>query len=107
MSQNQASQPPLLSFDNFITHWANERPDRLALREDDRALTFAELEERTAKVAFALIAAGLKTGDEIDGFVLGDLVHNGGMARLWSVGKDGIDMPKVGDAIRFALSTRA
>ncbi|MFO1240983.1 MAG: fatty acid--CoA ligase [Sphingomonadaceae bacterium] len=65
MPQNQVSQPPLLSFDNFITHWAHEHPDRLALREDDRTLTFGELEERTAKVASALIAAGLKKGDRI------------------------------------------
>ncbi|MBL0000150.1 MAG: fatty acid--CoA ligase [Sphingomonadales bacterium] len=65
MSQIQASPPPLLSFDHFITHWATDRPERLALREDDRTLTFSELEERTAKVASALIAAGLRKGDRI------------------------------------------
>jgi serine/threonine protein kinase len=37
--------------------------------------------------------SSLKTGDVIDGFVIGDLMHNGGMARLWSVTKAGIDFP--------------
>lgn len=35
----------------------------------------------------------LKSGDVVDGFVIGDLMHNGGMARLWSVSKAGIDFP--------------
>ncbi|CAN7687934.1 serine/threonine protein kinase [Rhizobium sp. LjRoot254] len=37
--------------------------------------------------------SALTKGDIIDGFVIGDLVHNGGMARLWSVSKADIDMP--------------
>jgi len=37
--------------------------------------------------------SALTKGDIIDGFVIGDLIHNGGMARLWSVSKAGIDMP--------------
>ncbi|MDB5555900.1 MAG: serine/threonine protein kinase [Rhizobium sp.] len=37
--------------------------------------------------------SALDKGDIIDGFVIGDLVHNGGMARLWSVSKADIDMP--------------
>jgi nucleotide-binding universal stress UspA family protein len=37
--------------------------------------------------------SSLKSGDVIDGFVIGDLMHNGGMARLWSVSKAGIDIP--------------
>jgi acyl-CoA synthetase (AMP-forming)/AMP-acid ligase II len=55
----------LLTFDHFITHWANERPDREAMQEDDRLQNWAELEENTAKVASALIAAGLVKGDRI------------------------------------------
>lgn len=55
----------LFTFDEFITHWAEDRPDRLAIREDDRVYNYAELEERTARVASALIAAGLKKGDRI------------------------------------------
>ena len=35
----------------------------------------------------------LRTGDKIDGFVIGELMHNGGMARLWSVTRPDIDFP--------------
>jgi acyl-CoA synthetase (AMP-forming)/AMP-acid ligase II len=55
----------LLSFDEFIHYWAQDRPDRLGLAEEDRRLTYAELEDRTARVASALLAAGLKKGDRI------------------------------------------
>jgi fatty-acyl-CoA synthase len=65
MQQDQAVQTPLLSFDHFITPWAGECPERAALRQDDRTLSFAGLEERTGQAASAMIAAGLKKGDRI------------------------------------------
>lgn len=65
MQQDQAVQTCLLSFDHFITHWACECPERAALRQDDRTLSFAGLEERTGQAASAMIAAGLKKGDRI------------------------------------------
>jgi len=55
----------LLTFDEFLTHWAADRPDRLALREEDREFSYGELDDLTAKVASALIGAGLKKGDRI------------------------------------------
>ena len=55
----------LVTFDGFLTHWAAERPDRIALREGDRAYSYREVEELTAKVASALIAAGAGKGDRI------------------------------------------
>jgi fatty-acyl-CoA synthase len=55
----------LVTFDEFITHWAADRPDRIAMREEDRVFTYAELEERTARVATALAEAGLEKGDRI------------------------------------------
>ena len=55
----------LLTFNEFITHWAEDRPNRLAMREEDRLCTYGELEERTARVASALLAAGLEKGDRI------------------------------------------
>jgi fatty-acyl-CoA synthase len=54
-----------VTFDQFLTHWAKDRPDRLALREGDRVYTYGEAEELTAKIASALIAAGLRKGDRI------------------------------------------
>jgi fatty-acyl-CoA synthase len=55
----------LLTFDEFLVHWAAERPDKLALSEEDRRTTYGSLEERTARVATALLAAGLRKGDRI------------------------------------------
>ena len=55
----------LLTFDDFITHWAEDRPDRPALREEDREYTYGELEDYTARVAAFLTSAGLKKGDRI------------------------------------------
>jgi len=55
----------LFTFDEFLTHWAEERPDRLAMREEDRLFTYRDLEERTARVVSALLAAGLEKGDRI------------------------------------------
>ncbi len=36
---------------------------------------------------------GLQPGSVLDGFHVEELIHRGGMARLWSVSKPGIDMP--------------
>ncbi|MBB5707273.1 fatty acid--CoA ligase [Sphingopyxis panaciterrulae] len=55
----------LFTFDEFLTHWAEDRPDRVAMREEGRVFTYGEIEDRTARVASALLAAGLKKGDRI------------------------------------------
>jgi fatty-acyl-CoA synthase len=55
----------LMTFDEFITHWAEDRGGLQALSEEDRRWTYTDLEERTARVATALVAAGLKKGDRI------------------------------------------
>jgi acyl-CoA synthetase (AMP-forming)/AMP-acid ligase II len=55
----------LFTFDEFITYWAADRPDRVAMREDDRIFTYADLDDRTARVASALLAMGLKKDDRI------------------------------------------
>ena len=55
----------LLTFDEFLRHWGMERADRLAMREEDRFWSYADLEDRTARVASFLKAAGLQKGDRI------------------------------------------
>ena len=55
----------LMTFDAFLTHWADDRPERLAMREEDRFWSYADLEERTARVATWLQSRGLKKGDRI------------------------------------------
>ena len=55
----------IVTFDGFLTHWAKDRPDRIALREEDRAYSFGEVEQLTAKIVSALFAAGVRKGDRI------------------------------------------
>ncbi len=55
----------LMTFDDFITHWAEDRPERPALREEDRVYSYGQLEEWTAQIAAYLQKAGLKKGDRI------------------------------------------
>ena len=40
-----------------------------------------------------MVKPTLDPGDVLDGFVMEGLIHRGGMARLWSVRKPGIDTP--------------
>ncbi|WP_296679623.1 fatty acid--CoA ligase [Novosphingobium sp.] len=58
----------LFTFDDFLIYWAKDRPDRVALEGDDFTLTYAQLEEATARVATALLGMGLKKGDRIAWF---------------------------------------
>ncbi len=60
-----AEAPLYLTFDEFIRHWAIDRPDRTAFTEEDRHWTYGELEDRTAKVAAMLVSMGLQRGDRI------------------------------------------
>src|SRR3546814_15153413 len=55
----------LFTFDEFLTHWAEDRPDRVAMREEGRVFTYGEIEDRTARVASALLDPGLKMGARI------------------------------------------
>lgn len=55
----------ILTIDDFLRHWADERPEHMALRQDDRSDNYAQLEDRTARIATMLLAAGLKKGDRI------------------------------------------
>lgn len=54
-----------LTFDELIQHWAVERPDNVALEQDDEALTFAELEVRSRKIVSMLASRGVGKGDRI------------------------------------------
>jgi acyl-CoA synthetase (AMP-forming)/AMP-acid ligase II len=58
----------LFTFDDFISYWAKDRPDRVAMEGDDLAFTYGELEDATARVASALLALGVKKGERIAWF---------------------------------------
>jgi acyl-CoA synthetase (AMP-forming)/AMP-acid ligase II len=57
--------PNLLTIDGFIKHWAQERPNTLALTFEDKSLEYQELDLLTSKVANMLAAKGLGKGDRI------------------------------------------
>ena len=40
-----------------------------------------------------MVKPALEAGSVLDGFVLERMIHKGGMARLWSVTKPGVDLP--------------
>src|SRR4051794_38987339 len=49
----------------FLTHNATLYPDRTALAFEDRTLTFAQLEERSSRLANALASRGVRRGDNV------------------------------------------
>ncbi|MBX7495524.1 fatty acid--CoA ligase [Qipengyuania sp. 6B39] len=59
------SETPKLTFDELVRHWANEKPDAVALEQDGDALTFAQLEHRSRKIVGMLAAHGVGRGDRI------------------------------------------
>lgn len=54
-----------LSFDAFMRHWAAERPDTVALEQDDERITFGALEPYSRKIVAMLTAHGVGKGDRI------------------------------------------
>ncbi|OBX20421.1 acyl-CoA synthetase [Erythrobacter sp. QSSC1-22B] len=55
----------MLSFDEYIRHWAATKPGAVALEEGDKRATFAELERRTAQVVALFRQLGVAPGDRI------------------------------------------
>lgn len=53
------------AFDNYIRQWAAEQPDAIALEQDERRTSWADLEEMTARVVAMLQARGISKGDRI------------------------------------------
>ena len=54
-----------LTFDELIRHWAQEKPDQVALEQDGHTLTYAGLEERTRQIVAMLRSRGIAKGDRI------------------------------------------
>ena len=58
-------EQPLLSFDAFIRHWAQERPGEVALEEGGEAIDFAGLDRRTRQIIALLAELGVGKGDRV------------------------------------------
>ena len=55
----------LMSFDDFVLHWANERPDATIYEEGGERLSFAGMERLGRQMAAAFAASGIAKGDRI------------------------------------------
>jgi fatty-acyl-CoA synthase len=55
----------LCSFDQYISHWAEQKPEAIALQEGDDASSFQELERRTRQVAAVFRDLGIEPGDRV------------------------------------------
>ncbi|HXQ47012.1 MAG TPA: AMP-binding protein, partial [Caulobacteraceae bacterium] len=69
-----------------LSELARERPDRPAISDDERTLTWSELDRRTNRIARALASLGVKQGDLV---TVG--LHNGvgyfeAVHGIWKVG---------------------
>ena len=83
----------LFTFDDFITFWAKDRPDRIALDGDDLTLTYGELEDATARVASALTAMGIRKGERIAWFGKNSVTY---FALFFGAARAGVVMVPVG-----------
>ena len=54
-----------LTFDEFVRHWARERPRAVAHVQDDRFTSYGELEVLTRRIAALFAAHGIKRGDRV------------------------------------------
>ena len=50
---------------HLLRHWAQTRPEHVALRSTAGSITYAQLDKRTNQVAQALKAEGVKAGDRV------------------------------------------
>ncbi len=83
----------LFSFDEFIRYWAKDRPERLAIEGDDFGLSFAELEDMTARIISGLTAMDLVKGDRIAWFGKNSATY---FALFYAAARVGIVMTTIG-----------
>jgi len=53
------------TFDQFLTHWAKERPDGIALEDEDRCTTYAQMDVLTKQLITLFADYDVKAGDRI------------------------------------------
>ena len=88
-----AETADLCSIDDFVKHWAAERPDATILEEDDERLTFAESEELGRRIVAALAEMGVGKGDRIAWLGKNSALY---FQLLFSAGRAGIVTVPIG-----------
>ena len=83
----------LMSFDDFICHWANERPDRTIFEEAGERLSFSGLDRLSCQMAAAFAASGIAKGDRIAWYGKNSALY---FELLIAAGRVGVVMVPVG-----------
>src|SRR5262245_37750607 len=60
-----AAAHPIRHFPDMARVWCRATPDKAALIDPDRVVTYAELDQRSNRIAHALIDAGITAGSHI------------------------------------------
>ncbi|WP_240157223.1 long-chain-fatty-acid--CoA ligase [Pseudonocardia broussonetiae] len=80
---------PLMSgmtMSDLVARFARTTPDRVALRDGDLTLTWAQTHERVSRMASALTRAGVVPGDRVAVLALNSVPHLEAMAAVLRVG---------------------
>ena len=83
----------LISIDDFIRHWAAERPERTIFEEAGERLTFAGMERLSLQMATAFAEAGIAKGDRIAWYGKNSALY---FQLLFAAGRIGVVMVPVG-----------
>lgn len=90
---------------SILSQWAARQPDAVALRDDARELSWAELDERVERLAARLVEMGLERGQSVA--ILGTSSINYALVFLAAVRAGGVAAPLTTSASREQLTGMA
>ena len=83
----------LMSIDDYIRHWADERPERTIFEEAGECLSFSGMERLSRQMAAALAECGIVKGDRIAWYGKNAALY---FQLLFAAGRIGVVMVPVG-----------
>ncbi len=89
------------NYSSILSQWAAQRPEEIALRDDNAELTWAELDDRIERLAARLIETGLERGQSVA--ILGTSCINYALVFLAAVRAGGVAAPLTTSASKDQL----
>jgi acyl-CoA synthetase (AMP-forming)/AMP-acid ligase II len=89
------------NFSQILREWARRKPQEIALRDDTRELTWAQLDDRVERLAARLIETGLARGQSVA--ILGTSCINYALVFLAAVRAGGVAAPLTTSASKDQL----
>ena len=83
----------LMSIDDYIGHWAQDRPDNTVFEQAGEQLSFAGLDRLPRQMAAAFVEAGIAKGDRIAWYGKNSALY---FELLFAAGRIGVVMVPVG-----------